>query len=158
MLSDDFALHYLLHSARLLDERVREVMERFGMRHRQARIIDALSRMEPTSQAALAREFNVTQASMSTMTARLIEAGYVSREIHPSEARSNVLRLTTHGRGMLAEIHAAWNAIDDVIADCLGAEDAETFARLARTLRDGLGGHVPGGHARGTQGSHHGVA
>lgn len=38
--------------------------------HRQARILDALDRMGDASQARLAREFNLTAASMSTMFVR----------------------------------------------------------------------------------------
>jgi DNA-binding MarR family transcriptional regulator len=100
--------------------------------------------MEPTSQVSLAREFVITPASMSTMTVRLIEAGFISREPHPDEARSNVLRLTERGRGLLSEIHAAWRDIDVLIAERLGSEDAEKLARMTRQLRDNLGGRAPG--------------
>lgn len=119
-------------------------MNALGIRHKQARIIDALARMEPTSQVALAQEFYVSPASMSTMTVRLIEAGFVSRTSHPHEIRSNVLRLTEKGRGLLEAIHGVWNEMGAMIIDELGPEDAETYARLARKLRDKLGGHVPG--------------
>lgn len=144
MLTDSFILHYALHSATLVEEQLRHRMDALGIRHKQARVIDALARMEPTSQVALAREFDVTPASMSTMTVRLIEAGYVSRTAHPDEARSNVLRLTEKGHGLLEAIHGVWNEMGAMIVDQLGPEDAETYARLARKLRDKLGGHVPG--------------
>jgi DNA-binding MarR family transcriptional regulator len=144
MTTDTFSLHFLLHAAALLEERLRERLAKIGIRPRQARIIDALSRIEPASQVSLAREFDITPASMSTMTVRLIEAGFISREPHPDEARSNVLRLTTRGRGLLSEIHAAWRDIDALIVERLGAENAETLARTTRDLRDSLGGRVPG--------------
>lgn len=144
MITDSFILHYTLHSATLVEERLRHRMDALGIRHKQARVIDALARMEPTSQAALAREFDVSPASMSTMTVRLIEAGYISRTQHPDEARSNVLRLTEKGHGLLGKIHSVWNEMGAMIIDQLGPEDAATYARLARKLRDKLGGHVPG--------------
>lgn len=144
MITDSFILHYTLHSATLVEEQLRHRMDALGIRHKQARVIDALDRMEPTSQVTLAREFDVSPASMSTMTIRLIEAGYVSRTPHPDEARSNVLRLTEKGRGLLEDIHKVWNEMGTMIIDQLGPEDAETYARLARKLRDKLGGHVPG--------------
>lgn len=153
MITDCFILHYTLHSATLVEEQLRQRMDALGIRHKQARVIDALARMEPTSQVALAREFDVSAASMSTMTVRLIEAGYVSRTSHPDEARSNVLRLTESGRGLLGEIHSVWNEMDAMIVDRLGPEDAETYARLTRKLRDKLGGHVPGTPRKGTSSS-----
>ena len=123
---------------------MRERLAEIGIRPRQARIIDALSQMEPASQVALAREFDITPASMSTMTVRLIEAGFISREAHPDEARSNVLRLTERGRGLLSDIHAAWRDMDALIAERIGPTEAEALARLTRVLRDSLGGRVPG--------------
>ena len=144
MESDSFALHYLLHAADLLEEALRQRLARIGVGPRQARVIDALARMEPASQIALAREFDVTPASMSTMTVRLIEAGLVTREAHPEEARSNVLRLTPRGRGLVSEIHAAWRDVDQLIEARIGKQEAETLARLTCALRDRLGGRVPG--------------
>ncbi len=144
MTANSSTLHSLLHSAALLEEQLRERLSEIGVRPRQARIIDALSRMEPASQVALAREFGITPASMSTMTVRLIEAGSISRAPHPDEARSNVLRLTERGRGLLSDIHAAWRDMDALIAEQIGATEAEALARLTRILRDSLGGRLPG--------------
>lgn len=144
MTTNTSALHYLLHSAALLEERLRDRLTRIGVKPRQARIIDALSRMVPASQIALARAFDITPASMSTMAVRLIGAGYISREPHPDEARSNVLRLTARGRGLLSEIHAAWREMGTLIADRIGSRDADMLADLTRTLRDSLGGRAPG--------------
>ncbi|WP_405402717.1 MarR family winged helix-turn-helix transcriptional regulator [Paracoccus sp. Ld10] len=139
-----FALHFILHAADLLDDSLRHRLAVVGVRPRQARIIDALARMEPASQIALAREFGITPASMSTMTARLIEAGHVMREVNPNEARAHLLRLTESGRGLLAEIHAAWRDIDQLIEDTIGAQGAAELTEHTRALRDGLGGHAPG--------------
>ncbi|HDZ75307.1 MAG TPA: MarR family transcriptional regulator [Aurantimonas coralicida] len=49
------------------------------------------------SQADLARAFDIKPASMSKMTVRLIEAGLISREVGPKEARNNIPRLSAHG-------------------------------------------------------------
>ncbi|WP_282026109.1 MarR family winged helix-turn-helix transcriptional regulator [Limimaricola cinnabarinus] len=144
MTSQPHNMHFLLHSAALIEERLRQRLASVGVQHRQARVIDALSRMEPASQAALAREFGITPASMSTMTGRLIEAGYISRTPHPAEARSNLLRLTDTGRGLLGEIRTAWSEIDAVIEEKLGTAEAHALASLTRALRNSLGGHVPG--------------
>lgn len=144
MTVDTFAFHFLLHSADLIEEELRKRLMQIGMRPRQARMIDALARMEPASQVALAREFGITPASMSTMTTRLIEGGYITREVDPHETRSNVLRLTDRGRNLLSDIHAAWREIDALIVARMGADDASNLTHLTRALRDALGGHAPG--------------
>ena len=144
MATDRFALHFLLHAADLVEDDLRRRLASLGMRPRQARVIDALSRMEPCSQVRLAREFDVTPASMSTMTVRLIEAGYVSRETDPDEARAHVLRLTESGRDLLSAIHATWREVDAMIAERIGSGPATELAKRARALRDALGGRAPG--------------
>lgn len=144
MARQSFDLHFLLHAADLLEGELRSRLARIDMGPRQARVLDALSRMEPTSQVRLAREFGVGAASMSTMTVRLIEAGFVMREVDPNEARAHRLRLTKAGHGMLAEIHAAWRDMDALIAERIGAERSTQLAQLTHALRDALGGHVPG--------------
>lgn len=144
MATHEFNIHFLLHSAALVEDELRQRLAKIGILPRQARTLDALARMEPASQVRLAQEFGVAPSSMSTMTARLIEAGFITRETDPKEARAHVLRLTDRGRGLLADIHAAWRDIDGLIEDRLGAENAAQLADLTRALRDRLGGHVPG--------------
>jgi DNA-binding MarR family transcriptional regulator len=139
-----FRLHFLLHSANLVEERLRNRLADIGISPRQARVIDALARMGAVSQVTLAREFAVTPASMSTMTARLIAADFITRKIDPAETRSNIIELTPRGQDLLSDVHAAWRDIDKVMDDLMGAEDATCLATLTRNLRDRLGGKVPG--------------
>ena len=143
MQTDPNKLHFLLHSAALVEERLRLRLAELDVPPRQARILDALGRMQKASQAELAREFDLTPASMSTMTARLLQAGYISRTPHPDEARSNVLQLSDKGRGLLAEVYKAWSDIDQMIVTTLGEEKAEQLAKLTHELRDALGGRGP---------------
>lgn len=144
MTTDRFQLHLLLHSATLVEDELRRGLAVIDMLPRQARILDALARMEPASQISVARIFNMTPASMSTMTARLIEAGFITREIDPSETRSNILRLTDRGRSKLSDIHRVWHDIDALIAHKIGDQNAASLAALTRDLRNALGGHAPG--------------
>ncbi|MCC6769802.1 MAG: MarR family transcriptional regulator, partial [Gemmatimonadaceae bacterium] len=100
MRTKTFTLHSLLHAAVLVEGCLRRRLVELDLPPRQARVLDALGRMGTASQVALAREMDVTPASMSTMTARLIDAGLVAREDDPDEARSNLLRLTVHGHSL----------------------------------------------------------
>lgn len=142
--TDRPALHYILHSADLIEQDLRRRLAGLDLHPRQARMIDALDRMGQASQIALAREFDVTPASMSTMAARLIAAGYVTRLADPTDHRGNLLRLTEHGESTLSAIRAVWCDVDRMIAARIGADNARTLADLARDLRDAMGGRVPG--------------
>ena len=135
--------HGLLHSADLIEAELRRRLAPFGIQPRQARVLEAMGRMGRTSQTDLASAFGVTSASMSTMTDRLLAAGYITRAVDPASRRQNALELADKGRTLLAGITEAWSAVDDRIRDALG-RDAATFFDLARRLRDGLGGTIPG--------------
>ncbi len=137
-------LHFLLHSAALVEERLRLRLTGLGISPRQARILDALDRMGKASQADLARAFDLSPASMSTMTVRLLDAGTILRSPHPDEARSNVLQLSAKGRSLLANVAEAWADIDRLIEAMIGRDKADQLAVLTRALRDALGGHPPG--------------
>ncbi len=143
MQTDHHDFHGLLHSADLVEAELRRRLVPFGLLPRQARVLEAMGRMGPVSQADLATAFGVTSASMSTMTDRLLAAGYITRAVDPASRRQNVLELTDKGRTLLAGIGAAWAAVDDSIRTALG-KDSATFFDLARRLRNGLGGTIPG--------------
>jgi DNA-binding MarR family transcriptional regulator len=140
---DQHEFHGLLHSADLVENALRQKLAPLGLLPRQARVLDAMGRMGPVSQVDLAAEFRVTSASMSTMTNRLLAAGYITRSVDPGSRRQNVLELTDRGRALLAGINEAWSAVDAAVKAILGG-DATPFFELARRLRDGLGGAVPG--------------
>ncbi|GAA6202289.1 MarR family transcriptional regulator [Aquicoccus sp. SU-CL01552] len=136
--------HLLLHSADLLEAELTRRLKPLGIGPRQAQVIDGLGRMGEVSQARLARAFNVTQASMSTMTTRLIAGGHIARRPDPEDTRGNLLSLTDKGRGLLSQIDAVWRDIDRFAADALGADRFEALAHEAGALRDALGGKRPG--------------
>ncbi|KAA3621230.1 MAG: MarR family transcriptional regulator [Proteobacteria bacterium] len=143
MLIDQHDFHGLLHSAELIESALRQQLATLDILPRQARVLEAMGRTGPVSQTDLAAAFGITSASMSTMTDRLLAAGYITRTIDPASRRKNVLELTDKGQTLLGGIGEAWTAVDNVIRDVLGT-DSETFFDLARRLRNGLGGTVPG--------------
>ena len=69
---------------------------------------------------------------------------FFTREVDSDETRSNILRLTEHGRGVLSGIHEAWGDIVAIIAVQVGAEKATQLEALTLDLRDTLGSNAPG--------------
>ncbi|THH38101.1 MarR family transcriptional regulator [Aliishimia ponticola] len=136
--------HLLLHSAHLMEDELARRLKPLGIGPRQARVIEALDRMGQVSQARLARAFGITQASMSTMTTRMIAKGYIARQSDPEDSRGNLLSLTETGRSLLSEIDTVWSSMDAFAAEAIGKERFESMAREAGALRDALGGTRPG--------------
>ncbi|WP_299546741.1 MarR family transcriptional regulator [uncultured Tateyamaria sp.] len=137
-------LHFLLHSAALVEDVVRHELRPLGVGHSQARVLDALDRMGPSSQIELADECNITAASMSTMTMRLLASGFIVRRQDPNEKRSNILRLSKTGASLLSDVRAIWHKVDRIIEGVIGADKAATIFKTAEELRDALGGRTAG--------------
>ncbi len=136
--------HSLLHSADLVELHLRNELEPLGLRPRQARILSALNRMGPISQATLAKEYQVTPGSMSTMVTRLENLGFVTRHREPDERRSDVLSLTAQGKTLIQGIRKTWRQTDARIVKAIGAEKAQILGELTAELTFALGGHIPG--------------
>jgi len=136
--------HALLHSADLLEKRLTERLAPLGVRPRQARILVAIDVIGPTSQTVLAREFDVTKGSMSTMIDRLLALGLVARRKSRTDKRGDVVTLSQAGRRMVMDIRTAWQDIDSMIEAMLGTEREHLLAELASDLKTALGGKIPG--------------
>ena len=135
--------HSLLHSADLLDKQLSALLTPLGIRPRQARILDALSRMGEVSHKALADSFSVTPGSMSTMIDRMEKAGLVRHRASRMDRRVELVSLTKHGAKTLEDVWIVWAQLDDIIFDKLGGEKVTQLTVLTRELKYALGGQVP---------------
>ncbi|MEO9273236.1 MarR family winged helix-turn-helix transcriptional regulator [Marinomonas sp. 5E14-1] len=122
---------------------MRSQLQPFGLLPKQARVIKALNRMHSVSQIDLAREFGITAASMSTMTARLIALGFIECEKDPINTKRNLLSLTAKGTAVLDDINHAWLSVDTYIEEIIGRDPQQELAKLTLLLRDSLGGKSP---------------
>ena len=127
-----------------MEARLRERLNEVGLGPRQARVLAALNRIGETHQKTLAKEFDITPASMSSMCDRLAAAGLIERQVDPNEKRAFLVRLTPAGESKSKDVRAAWADIDEIIVNAIGQEATESLAGLSGRLRDRLGGVIPG--------------
>ena len=127
-----------------MEARLRERLNEVGLGPRQARVLAALNRFGETHQKTLAKEFDITPASMSSMCDRLAAAGLIERQVDPNEKRAFLVRLTPAGESKVQDVRAAWADIDEIIVNAIGPEATESLADLSGRLRDRLGGVIPG--------------
>ncbi|MEO1679503.1 MAG: MarR family winged helix-turn-helix transcriptional regulator [Pseudomonadota bacterium] len=136
-------IHPFLHSATLLEKRLEQLFGPTGVRHRQALVLDALQEIGPSSQQHLAKHFNVSAGTMSSMISRLETLGYVSRETCPADRRTDVVDLTSSGRAAVEGVNDVWRQGDELVEKALGPDDAKLFHALTRRLSGALGGGPP---------------
>jgi len=136
-------IHPFLHAATLMEKRVTALLRASGVRHRQGLILDALHRIGPTSQRHLAKEFDISPGSMSSMTDRLLALGFITRNTNTDDRRSDVLELTPNGLAMLTVVLDVWQGADESIETALGPTKAAQFFALAAELCSAQGGRAP---------------
>ena len=134
--------HSFLHSSDLLERQLSTRLAPLGIRPRQARILNALSKMGEVSQSALADSFGVTPGSVSTMIDRMIKAGLIRRTPSRFDKRVELVSLTKKGAERLEVVRAVWSELDDIIEEKLGAEKAAQLYELTKELKVALGGKV----------------
>ncbi|GAB2976002.1 MarR family winged helix-turn-helix transcriptional regulator [Nocardioides montaniterrae] len=99
------------------------------------RAMSAIDQNGPLGVTALAQLDNCSQPTMTVIVRQLIEAGWVAREPHPTDARSTLIGLTEAGRTELGRVRAA-NA--DLLASRITQHSAEDVATAVAVLRDAL--------------------
>ena len=144
MNNNPYKLHPLIHAASLVEDRLGDELAPIGIKPRQARVLNVLHLMGAATQGELAREFEVTAASMSTMTTRLITGGFIKRTVDDTPARRVELKLTAKGIALIDPINAAWREVDRLMEQAIGQANAHSLARLSAELRNTLGGRVAG--------------
>lgn len=82
----------------------------------------------------LGHRLGLTSGGVTALTGRLIEAGYVCRDRHPSDGRMRLLSLTPAGVERLnSHVDPVLDAMDEVLS-ALPQPDAEIVARLLEEL------------------------
>ncbi|HWU21635.1 MAG TPA: MarR family transcriptional regulator [Nocardioides sp.] len=102
------------------------------------RAMSSIDERGPLSVTTLAQLDSCSQPTMTGIVRQLIEQGWLSREAHPTDARSTLLGLTSAGRAELARVRAA-NA--ELVASRITAHPERSAADLATAvavLRDVL--------------------
>jgi DNA-binding MarR family transcriptional regulator len=90
------------------------------------------------SQKSLGQLIRSDHSTIAKTVGRLAAAGLVERRKDEEDARVTRVFLTDAGRSIQDRILEAWRQLEERTAIGLSAEEAETFLRLARKMRDRL--------------------
>ena len=103
---------------------------------RQYAVLSAVAVREGLTQTDLVRTTGIDRSTLADLVARMIGKGLLSRERSAADARANAVRLSDHGREMLAQAAPRAQAADVRLLACLpkGKREAfvDTLALLAR--------------------------
>lgn len=83
-------------------------------------------------QATLAGLIAYDRTTIGGVVDRLVQKGFLTRQVSDKDRRARVLRLTEEGEDALRRIQPSVEAAQRVMLSGLSAEEAETFMRLLR--------------------------
>lgn len=70
-------------------------------------------------------------------------AGFINQTPAPKNRRNSFLEMTDAGLAKMDAVIVAWEAVDAVILEALGSEDAKELFQISRRQRSQLGGKKP---------------
>ena len=135
------SLHLLLHSARLVEGRLRDELAPLGLSQEQARYLDALFEHGPMSVTALAHGLHLSQPAATTMVKRLIADRLVVSSPDPKDARASLVALTERGVRSVHGAHEVWRRVERGLEG--SPKETARLHRALRTLLDRLGEQPP---------------
>src|SRR5579862_4543464 len=131
---------YLIKRVQLaLHARLDRVLRPLGLTPPQYAVLSAIELEPGISNAALARAAFVTPQTMQGIVANLERAGFLARQVDPTNARILKGDLTAKGRKILARAHARGIAVESEMLGSLTPGDAKKLADWLAACAERLG-------------------
>lgn len=133
MSASEHRIYFLLQRVahRLKTEADASLTAACGLTTSQAAALTVIAQSGPTSQKQVADTLAQRESAITTMAVRLLNAGYITRHVSPTDARAWELDVTDAGRTALAQASASFGHINDVL-------DASFTAAQMKSLATGL--------------------
>jgi len=102
-------------------------------------VMEMLLHKGPQPVNEIGRRVELTSGATTTAVDRLESRGLVTREAHPSDRRTRIVRLTAAGEKLAAEIFAGHKAAMDLAASGLSKTERATLIELLKKLGTSAG-------------------
>lgn len=135
--------HLLIHTGKLLEDRVREGLRASGVYHGQARVLEALARNGELSQIQIAEGLRIERPTVTNMIQRMEKSGLIVRTKDRKDPRANKVRLTAAGKRAEAHVRKVWDLIEVEIRSALPPDKVELTGEMLTRIRNRLGGADP---------------
>ena len=126
----------LMRAARAQRHRWREVLAPWELSPHQGRALGVVCRGGEVRISALAETLRIAPRSATEVVDGLVQRGLVERAPDPADRRAVIVRPTSAGERVRAEVDAARAADSRAYFDQLPAEDRAALARMLRALVD----------------------
>ncbi len=127
--------------ARLFAQALREAIGPLGIEPGQFPTLLALWEEDGLTQKQLVERTDVEQATMANTLGRMERSGLIRRSRHPTDARAQIVHLTTKASGLMDEAISGALSVNERALARLSAAERKTFLALMQRVIDTL--HEP---------------
>lgn len=118
--------------------------ERFGIAIPEWRVITILALYPGSSASEVSEHSAMDKVAVSRAVARLLDRGFIRREIHGDDRRRSILNLTAAGRQVYETAAPLVNAMEDRLMSVLSPQEQEQLSRMVdRLSQEGLPRMLP---------------
>ncbi len=134
---EDFLPYQLAVLAnRTSDQFSRRYQAKFDISVAEWRVVAHLSQAEKVSIREIYKQVEMDKSRASRAAARLVAAGYVSKNVNPGDRRLVELSLTKKGWAMVAEIAPVGTEFQAEMLEWVSPGDRQIFVRLLKTMME----------------------
>ena len=135
-------LDQLLELVVLLNEDMTRSLAQEGLTVPRARLVWLIHHEGPATQRALAASLKVTPRNVTGLVDGLADAGFVTREQHPTDRRATLVSLTERGATTMAAMDSAHQELAALLFGDMSGREFSAFAagldHVVRRLREAL--------------------
>ena len=136
--------HFLPYRISVLSNRVSETIsgyyrQRFGLAVTEWRTMAVLGRYQGLSAGEVAERTAMDKVAVSRAVARLLQRGFIQREIHGDDRRRSVLALSEQGYGVYDQVAPMTLECERQLLSQLDDNERSQLDALLTKLTDGVG-------------------
>jgi len=128
------ALIRLTRASNTLRFRVEEWLREAGLTESQLGVLEMLLHLGPLRQCDIGTKLLISRANVTLVVDQLVARGWLRREKHPDDRRSNMVHLTAEGRRKIEKIFPGHVRRITKAMSALSPAEIETLGRLAKKL------------------------
>ena len=133
------SLGLLLHNAAsLLKREFERVARPHGLTLLQWRVLGTLSREDGLTQTVLGARLEASPMTISDVVERLESAGFVAREVDPSDSRAKIVRITESAHPLVEKMRAVAAEVYERALDGIDEADRAAMKRALTQIASNL--------------------
>jgi DNA-binding MarR family transcriptional regulator len=101
-----------------------------GLSQGEAHILALLAAQSPATIAALHRGLAHKRSTLTSILDRLVERGFVTREVGQSDRRTFLVSLTPKGRAAARRVHGHLAALEQSVRDRVSEKELQLFLKV----------------------------